>query len=47
MRAAIPAWVWEAVDGLEAKILSEEVAVPRPETREEMLAVRAQYPLTR
>jgi len=47
MRAAIPAWIWQAVDELEAKILSGEIAVPKPETREEMLAVRALYPLTR
>ncbi len=47
MRAAIPAWIWEAVDELESKILAGEIVVPKPETREEMLAVRAQYPLSR
>lgn len=47
MRAAIPQWIWDAVDELEAKILSGEVVVPKPTTREEMLAVRARYPLVR
>lgn len=47
MRASIPAWIWQAVDELEAKILSGEIVVPKPETRDEMLAVRALYPLTR
>lgn len=47
MRAAIPEWIWQAVDELEAKILAGEITVPKPKTREEMLAVRALYPLTR
>ncbi len=47
MRAAIPEWIWQAVDELEAKILAGEITVPKPETREDMLAVRALYPLTR
>ncbi|MEN3009418.1 MAG: sugar-binding protein, partial [Candidatus Bipolaricaulaceae bacterium] len=47
MRAAIPQWIWDAVDELEAKILSGEIVVPKPTTREEMLAVRARYPLVR
>ncbi len=47
MRAAIPEWIWQAVDELEAKILAGEITVPKPKTREEMLAVRAMYPLLR
>ncbi len=47
MRASVPQWIWDAVDELEQKILSGEVVVPKPETREEMLKVREMYPLKR
>ncbi|HDI10928.1 MAG TPA: BMP family ABC transporter substrate-binding protein [Candidatus Acetothermia bacterium] len=47
MRASVPQWIWDAVDELEQKILSGEIVVPKPETREEMLKVREMYPLKR
>ena len=47
MRASVPQWIWDAVDELEQKILSGEVVVPKPETREEMLKVREMYPMKR
>ncbi len=47
VRASLPTWIWKAVDELEEKILSGEVTVPKPETREEMLKVRELYPLVR
>ncbi|MCD6321376.1 BMP family ABC transporter substrate-binding protein [Candidatus Bipolaricaulota bacterium] len=47
VRASLPTWIWKAIDELEKKILSGEIVVPKPETREEMLKVREQYPLTR
>ncbi|MBC7093222.1 BMP family ABC transporter substrate-binding protein [Candidatus Bipolaricaulota bacterium] len=46
-RAAIPYWIWEAVDELEKGILNGTIQVPTANTRDEMLAIRAQYPLTR
>ncbi len=47
MRASVPQWIWDAVDELEQKILSGEIVVPKPETRDEMLKVREMYPLRR
>ena len=47
MRASLPTWIWKAVDELEEKILSGEIVVPKPTTREEMLKVRELYPLER
>jgi basic membrane protein A len=47
MRASVPQWIWEAVDELEQEILSGEIVVPKPETRDEMLKVREMYPLKR
>ena len=46
-RAAIPYWIWQAVDTLKAGILDGSIAVPTADTRDQMLAIRAQYPLTR
>lgn len=46
-RLAIPAWIWAAVDELEAGILAGKISVPTADTRDEMLAIRAKYPLTR
>ncbi|HIE47395.1 TPA: BMP family ABC transporter substrate-binding protein [Candidatus Bipolaricaulota bacterium] len=47
VRASLPTWIWKAVDELEKKILSGEIVVPKPATREEMLQVRELYPLVR
>jgi len=47
VRASIPTWIWRAIDELEESIVSGEISVPKPETRDEMLQVREQYPLTR
>ncbi len=46
-RAAIPYWIWQAVDALKAGILDGSITVPTADTRDQMLAIRAQYPLTR
>ena len=46
-RAAIPYWIWEAIDELKAGILDGSIQVPTADTRDQMLAVRAQYPLER
>lgn len=46
-RAAIPYWIWQAVDTLKAGILDGSITVPTADTRDQMLAIRAQYPLTR
>ncbi len=44
-RATLPAYVWDAVDELEAGILDGSIVVPTANTGDEMAAVRAQYPL--
>jgi len=46
-RLALPAWIWAAVDELERGILAGTILVPTANTRDEMLAVRAKYPLKR
>ncbi|MCR4404067.1 MAG: BMP family ABC transporter substrate-binding protein [Candidatus Acetothermia bacterium] len=45
MRQGIPYWIWDAVSDLEMKIVSGEIVVPTANTVDEMLAIRAQYPL--
>jgi len=45
-RASVPYWIWQAVDGLNAAILAGTITVPNANTKDEMGAVRAQYPLT-
>jgi len=44
-RATIPAYIWDAVDELEAGILDGSVVVPTANTGDEMAAVRADYEL--
>ena len=44
MRAAVPAWIWEAVEELEGKIRSGEVKVPCDWCADSIKAIRAQYP---
>ena len=44
MRAAVPAWIWEAVEELEGKISSGEVKVPCDWCADSIKAIRAQYP---
>ncbi len=44
-RAAVPVWIWAAIDELNAKILSGEITVPFCETKTQIEAVRTQYPL--
>ena len=44
MRAAVPAWIWEAVEELEAKISSGEAKVPCDWCADSIKAIRAQYP---
>ncbi len=46
-RGTVPAWIWAAVDELEQGILAGTIKVPTADSREEMLAIRARYPLTR
>jgi basic membrane protein A len=40
VRASVPTWIWKAIDELEAKIISGEVAVPKADTRDDILRVR-------
>ena len=42
-RATIPAYIWDAVEELEAGILDGSIAVPTANTGDEMAAVRADY----
>lgn len=44
-RATVPAWIWAAVDELQAGILDGSIVVPTADTGDEMAAVRAQYTL--
>ncbi len=44
-RATIPAYIWDAVDELEAGILDGSIVVPTANTGDEMAAVRADYEL--
>ena len=44
MRAAVPAWIWEAVEELEGKINTGEVKVPCDWCADSIKAIRAQYP---
>ncbi len=44
-RATIPAWIWDAIDELEAGILDGSIVVPTANTLDEMNAVRADYTL--
>ena len=44
-RLTVPQWIWDAVDELNAKILSGELVTPFCQTKTEIEAVRVQYPL--
>ena len=44
-RATVPAYIWNAVDELNAGILSGKIVVPTANTGDEMAAIRAQYTL--
>jgi len=44
-RATVPAYIWDAVDELEAAILAGTVTVPTADTLDEMNVVRADYTL--
>ena len=44
MRAAVPAWIWEAVEELQGKISSGEAKVPCDWCADSIKAIRAQYP---
>ena len=44
MRAAVPAWIWEAVEELEGKINTGEAKVPCDWCADSIKAIRAQYP---
>ena len=44
-RATVPAYIWDAVDELNAGILSGKIVVPTANTGDEMKAIRAQYTL--
>jgi len=44
-RANVPYWIWEAVDELNAAILAGTITVPTADTKDQMDAVRKQYPL--
>ena len=44
-RATIPAYIWDAVDELEAGILDGSIVIPTANTGDEMAAVRADYEL--
>lgn len=44
-RANVPYWIWQAVDQLEADIIAGDVVVPYANTLDDMLQVRADYPL--
>ncbi len=44
-RGTIPAWIWRAVDELEAGILDGTILVPTADTGAEMQAIRARYTL--
>jgi basic membrane lipoprotein Med (substrate-binding protein (PBP1-ABC) superfamily) len=44
-RATVEGWIWDAVDQLEAGILSGTIVVPTADTGDEIAAVRAQYTL--
>jgi Uncharacterized ABC-type transport system, periplasmic component/surface lipoprotein len=45
MRQSIPQWIWQAVDLLRQGIVSGEVQVPLPTTREQLLQYRQQLGL--
>lgn len=44
-RATVPAWIWDAVDSLEAGILLGSIVVPTADSRDEIEAIRDLYPL--
>ena len=44
-RMTIPAWIWDAVEELEAGVLDGTIVVPTADTAAEMAAVRAEYTL--
>lgn len=44
-RATVPAFIWDAVDELNAGILDGTIVVPTADTGDQMAAVRAQYTL--
>lgn len=44
-RNTVPAWIWEAVDELEAAILDGSIVVPTANTTDEINAIRDKYPL--
>ena len=44
-RSTIPAYIWDAVDELEAAILDGSIVVPTANSGDEMAAVRAEYTL--
>jgi basic membrane protein A len=44
-RATVPAWIWTAIDELEAGVLDGSIVVPTANNDAEIEAVRAQYPL--
>jgi basic membrane protein A len=47
MRAAIPDWIWNAVNELAEKVVSGQTSVPTADTLDQMKAVRTKYPLAR
>ncbi|MBU0595807.1 BMP family ABC transporter substrate-binding protein [Candidatus Bipolaricaulota bacterium] len=44
-RAAVPAFIWDAIDELEAGIIDGSIAVPTANSDAEIAALRVQYPL--
>ncbi len=43
-RATVPAWIWRAVDDLEAGILNGSILVPTADNQDEMEVLRVLYP---
>jgi len=43
-RATVPAWIWNAIDDLEAGILDGNIVVPTADNPDEIAALRALYP---
>ena len=44
-RAAVPAFIWDAIDELEAGIIDGTIAVPTADSDAEIAALRVEYPL--
>ena len=42
-RSTVPAWIWQAIDELEAGILAGTITVPTADNRDEMEALRVLY----